>query len=172
VTDIKNKHALVGIVMGSASDGEIMSVAKKMLDDFGIPVEMRILSAHRTPDEVTQWASRARESGIKVIIAAAGLAAHLAGVTSAHTILPVIGVPMEGGPLKGLDALLSTVQMPKGTPVATVAIGNPGAINAALLALRILGLGDAELQNKLEDYQRQIAEEVLKSDKELQAKIG
>jgi phosphoribosylaminoimidazole carboxylase PurE protein len=172
VTEKKNKTALVGIVMGSVSDSETMSVAKKVLDDFGISVEMRILSAHRTPDEVTQWASGARESGIKVIIAAAGLAAHLAGVTSAHTVLPVIGVPMDGGPLKGLDALLSTVQMPKGTPVGTVAIGKPGAINAALLALRILGLGDAELQNKLEGYQRLIAEEVLKSDKELQAKMG
>lgn len=160
-------QALVGIVMGSASDAETMKAAKEVLDNFEITSEVRVLSAHRTPSEAVAWVSEAKASGKKVIIAAAGLAAHLAGVAAAHTTLPVIGVPMEGGPLGGFDALLSTVQMPKGTPVATVAVGKAGAINAALLAVRIMALSDADLAEKLEQYQYKLSSQVLESDRNL-----
>lgn len=153
----------VGIVMGSASDAEVMKVTKKTLDDFGVSVEMRVLSAHRTPAETVVWAESAEQRGMKVLIAAAGLAAHLAGVVSAHTNLPVIGVPMEGGPLSGLDSLLSTVQMPKGTPVGTVAIGSAGAVNAGLLAVRILAVSDDSLRNKLTAYRDKLRKEVLEA---------
>lgn len=164
----KQTKPVVGLIMGSVSDLETMKAAKDILTSFAVPSEMRVLSAHRTPGEVVAWAKQAREAGLKVIIAGAGLAAHLAGVVAANTLLPVIGVPMEGGPLKGLDALLSTVQMPKGTPVATVAIGKGGAGNAALLALRILALNDSELEKKLQSFQEQTAAETIAADKALQ----
>lgn len=167
----KNK-AIIGIVMGSASDAETMSAATAILKDFGIAYDVRVLSAHRTPSEAIEWVSGAEDSGMKVIIAAAGLAAHLAGVSAANTILPVIGVPMAGGPLSGFDALLSTVQMPKGTPVATVAVGKAGAVNAALLALRMLALEDASLRERLKKHKEKLAEEVLESDKEVATKLG
>lgn len=153
--------------MGSASDAEVMKLCRNVLEDFGISSEMRVMSAHRTPEQAIAWVSEAEASGKKVLIAAAGLAAHLAGVSAAHTNLPVIGVPMGGGPLQGFDALLSTVQMPKGTPVGTVGVGKAGAINAALFAVRILALSDASLRDKLEAFGKQQVEEVLASDKAL-----
>src|SRR5216684_1319817 len=135
-----DKHPLVGIIMGSMSDWETMEHAARTLKSLGVPHEVRILSAHRTPDHLFEYAGTAEDRGLQVIIAAAGGAAHLAGVTAAKTILRVLGVPMESAALKGLDSLLSTVQMPGGIPVGTLAIGKPGAINAALLAAAILGL--------------------------------
>jgi len=130
---------LVGVIMGSRSDWETMKHAVETLEGLGIQVDTRALSAHRTPAEVGEWASGAEERGLEVIIAAAGGAAHLAGVVAAHTVLPVLGVPMKAWSLDGLDSLLSTVQMPRGVPVGTLAIGKAGAVNAALLAAQILG---------------------------------
>lgn len=140
---------LVGIVMGSESDREVMTRTAGILEDLGIPYEVNVMSAHRTPDRVKKYASTASERGLKVLIAGAGLAAHLAGAIAAHTILPVIGVPLAAGPLNGMDSLLSTVQMPKGIPVATVAIGSHGAMNAAYLAAQILALEDDTVEAKL-----------------------
>ena len=157
------EHSLVRILIGSKSDAETMSHCRRQLDEFSISNEIRVLSAHRTPVEAAQWVSEAKDAGVKVIIAAAGLAAHLAGVCAAHTTLPVIGVPMEGGPLNGFDALLSTVQMPKGTPVASVAIGKAGAINAALFAVRILALENPDLAKQLVDYQAATVKEILQT---------
>jgi 5-(carboxyamino)imidazole ribonucleotide mutase len=142
--------ALVGIVMGSESDLKVVEGAASILDQFEIPFEIRVLSAHRTPDETSKWALTARDRGLKVLIAAAGGAAHLAGVVAAHTTLPVLGIPVGGGTLSGLDALLATVQMPSGVPVGTVAIN--GAKNAALLATQILGVDDENVARKLADY--------------------
>ena len=140
---------LVGILMGSESDREVMELAAGVLDELGISSETRVMSAHRSPAEVRDYASGAAERGLKVIIAGAGLAAHLAGAVAANTILPVIGVPLAAGPLNGMDALLSTVQMPKGIPVATVAIGSHGARNAAWLAAQIIALADGEIAARL-----------------------
>ena len=140
---------LIGIVMGSESDREVMTLTAGILEDLGIPYEVNVMSAHRTPDRVKKYASTASERGLKVLIAGAGLAAHLAGAIAAHTILPVIGVPLAAGPLNGMDSLLSTVQMPKGIPVATVAIGSHGATNAAYLAAQILALEDDAVAAKL-----------------------
>jgi len=140
---------LIGIVVASPSDLPQLEKGIGLLNEFGIPHEMLVASAHRSPGRVTEYASSARERGIRVIVAAAGLAAHLAGAIAAHTTLPVIGIPMEGGPLHGLDALLSTVQMPPGIPVATMAIGKPGAVNAVLFAVQILAVTDEALQAKL-----------------------
>ncbi len=137
---------LVGVIMGSRSDWETMKHAVDTLESLGIPAETRALSAHRTPHEVAEWASGAEERGLEVIIAAAGGAAHLAGVVAAHTVLPVLGVPMKGWSLDGLDSLLSTVQMPRGVPVGTLAIGKAGAVNAALLATQILGNKHPEIR--------------------------
>jgi 5-(carboxyamino)imidazole ribonucleotide mutase len=155
--------AIVGIVMGSTSDWETMQAAAKTLDDFGIAHEAKALSAHRTPKAVAEWAGGAAGRGIKVIIAAAGGAAHLAGVVAAHSTLPVLGVPMPSKHLKGLDSLLSTVQMPKGVPVATFAIGEAGAANAALFAVALLALSDRALAAKLEEFRRKQTEAVLKA---------
>ena len=159
----QGKQTKVRILMGSKSDAETMKHCQDLLSEFGVSNEVRVLSAHRTPAEVVEWVSEARDCGVQVIIAAAGLAAHLAGVCAAHTTLPVIGVPMDGGPLNGFDALLSTVQMPKGTPVASVAIGRAGAVNAALLALRILALSDSVIAQKVADHQVSLATEVLEA---------
>ncbi len=137
---------LVGVIMGSRSDWETMKHAVDTLESLGIPAETRALSAHRTPHEVAEWASGAEERGLEVIIAAAGGAAHLAGVVAAHTVLPVLGVPMKGWSLDGLDSLLSTVQMPRGVPVGTLAIGKAGAVNADLLATQILGNKHPEIR--------------------------
>ena len=141
---------LVGIVMGSTSDAPVMQGAEEMLDALGVPYETVVASAHRSPDKVAAWAGSAQERGLKVVIAGAGKAAHLAGVVAGHTPLPVIGVPMKTSDLGGMDSLLSTVQMPKGVPVACVAIG--GAKNAAILATQILGIGMPEYARAVEDY--------------------
>ena len=162
----------VGIVMGSISDAEVMNEAKKVLDHFGITSDVRVSSAHRSPNETVAWVAQMEESGAKVLIAAAGMAAHLAGVVAAHTALPVLGVPMPGGALNGFDALLSTVQMPKGTPVGTFAIGKAGAINAALVAVRIMSLSDEALREKLLEYNKNLTAQVIDSNQELQKIIG
>ena len=143
---------IVGIIMGSQSDWPTMRHAAEMLEQFGVPHERRITSAHRTPDRLAEYARTARERGIKVIIAGAGGAAHLPGMAAAWTTLPVLGVPMETHALKGMDSLLSIVQMPAGIPVGTLAIGRAGAVNAALLATSILSLSDEVLAGKLASY--------------------
>ena len=155
---------MIGIVMGSASDWDTMKVAAKTLADFGVPYEAKTMSAHRTPHAVADWASSAQKNGMKAIIAAAGGAAHLAGVVAAHTTLPVLGVPIASKHLQGLDSLLSIVQMPRGIPVATFAIGEAGAANAALFAVALLALSDKNLDKKLSEFRRQQAEAVLKSE--------
>jgi len=151
---------LVGVLMGSKSDWATMRNADEMLTRFGVPHECRVLSAHRTPHDTAEWVSTAEGRGIEVIIAAAGGAAHLAGVAAAHTVLPVLGVPIESQSLKGLDSLLSTVQMPAGIPVATLAIGKPGATNAALLAIAILAGSRPELRTKLKQFREEQAEKI------------
>ncbi len=143
------------IVMGSESDRETMLEASKVLEELGVPCEILVSSAHRAPTRTRQYARAARGRGVRVIIAGAGAAAHLAGAVASETILPVIGVPLGSSPLKGLDALLSTVQMPAGVPVATMAIGRAGAKNAGLLAAEILALGDERVRRRLEEYRRQ-----------------
>ncbi|HUA82664.1 MAG TPA: 5-(carboxyamino)imidazole ribonucleotide mutase [Bryobacteraceae bacterium] len=154
--------ALVGVIMGSKSDWETMRAATETLAKFGVAHEARVLSAHRSPALTAEYASTAEQRGLEVIIAAAGGAAHLAGVIAAHTVLPVLGVPMESASLKGLDSLLSTVQMPGGIPVGTLAIGKPGATNAALLAIAILANQRAELREKLKAFRREQAEKIAK----------
>jgi len=154
---------VIGIVMGSTSDWETMKAAAKVLEEFGVPYEAKAMSAHRTPHAVAEWATNAQKKGMKAIIAAAGGAAHLAGVVAAHTTLPVLGVPMPSKHLQGLDSLLSTVQMPKGIPVATLAIGEAGAGNAALFAIALLALSDKDMAKKLEDFRRKQTESVLKA---------
>ena len=153
----------IGIVMGSTSDWETMKAAAKVLEEFGVPYEAKAMSAHRTPRQVVKWVESAPRRGVKAIIAAAGGAAHLAGVVAAHTTLPVLGVPMPSQHLKGLDSLLSTVQMPKGVPVATFAIGEAGAANAALFAVAILALTDKSLAKKLLKFREKQTEAVLKA---------
>src|SRR5438067_13505 len=143
---------LVGIIMGSKSDWETMSHASDTLTKLGVPHEVRVISAHRAPDLLFEYAGTAEARGLQVIIAAAGGAAHLAGVTAAKTALPVLGVPMESQSLRGLDSLLSTVQMPAGIPVGTLAIGKPGAINAALLATTMLGNKDPKYRQAIHEY--------------------
>ena len=153
------KNQLVSIIMGSQSDWESVKPASKILEEFSIPHECKIISAHRTPDRHKTFATNAKKRGIKVILAAAGGAAHLAGVTAAHTSLPVLGIPMESK-LSGLDSLLSTVQMPSGVPVATFAIGNAGSKNAALFAIRVIALEDSLVANKLDQYIKKMEKEV------------
>ncbi len=162
----------VGILMGSASDKPVMEEAVKALDIFNIPSEMRILSAHRTPDAVHKYVKTAPERGIRVLIAGAGMSAHLAGVVGAATDLPVIGVPIDSSSLGGLDSLLSTVQMPPGIPVATMGIGGPGARNAALHATRILALTDSKLAKEYRRFAQQQTEKVLAADAALQKEIS
>ncbi len=156
----------VAIIMGSASDREAVLPAAKQLKELGVPFEWRIMSAHRTPDAAAEFSARARENGFGAIIAAAGMAAHLAGAAAARTTLPVIALPLRGGMLDGLDALLASVQMPPGIPVATVAVG--GAKNAALLACQILSVEDKELAEKLDALRREAADTIAQKDKELQ----
>jgi 5-(carboxyamino)imidazole ribonucleotide mutase len=155
--------AAIGIVMGSSSDWETMKAAAKMLEEFGVPYEAKAMSAHRTPHAVAEWAGNAQKNGMKAIIAAAGGAAHLAGVVAAHTTLPVLGVPMPSKHLQGLDSLLSTVQMPKGIPVATFAIGDAGAANAALFAVALLSLSDKDLSGKLAEFRKKQTKAVLEA---------
>ena len=154
---------LVGIVMGSTSDWKTMKSAATTLEEFGVPFEAKAMSAHRTPKAVAEWAEGAATRGMKAIIAAAGGAAHLAGVVAAHTMLPVLGVPMPSKHLRGLDSLLSTVQMLKGIPVATFAIGDAGASNAALFAVALLALSDKGLAAKLKKFRRRQTDAVLKA---------
>ncbi len=150
----------VGIVMGSDSDLGIMKEAAAILNKFEIPFEMTVASAHRSPKRASEFASSARTRGIKVIIAGAGHAAHLAGVLAAHTSLPVIGVPIDSSCLQGLDSLLSTVQMPPGIPVATVSIGKSGARNAGILAAQILAISDRNMEKKLKAFKKEMADQV------------
>lgn len=150
------EKALVGIIMGSKSDLPVMEACTEQLEEFGVPFEMVVASAHRAPDRVHEWATGARERGLKVIIAAAGKAAHLAGVVAAFTPLPIVGVPMKTSDLGGMDSLLSMVQMPSGVPVACVAIG--GAKNAAIYATQILATADSRYARVMEDFKRDMAE--------------
>ncbi|PYV34274.1 MAG: 5-(carboxyamino)imidazole ribonucleotide mutase [Acidobacteria bacterium] len=151
---------LVGIVMGSDSDMGVMAEAARTLKRFGVPFEIEIASAHRSPARASEYARTAVERGLKVIVIAAGGAAHLGGVMAAETFLPVIGVPIASTPLAGLDSLLSIVQMPGGVPVACTSIGKPGAVNAAVLAVEILATGDARLSARLADYKAELARAV------------
>jgi phosphoribosylaminoimidazole carboxylase PurE protein len=162
---------LVGIVMGSDSDFESLASAFDTLRQFGVPFEVRVSSAHRTPDVTAEWASSARSRGLKVLLAAAGGAAHLAGVLAAGTTLPVIGIPVAGGSLGGLEALLATVQMPSGVPVATVALSSAGPANAAILAAEILALSDPALKERLRAHKRKLHDKVVAADKALQEKL-
>jgi len=157
----------VAIIMGSDSDLKIMNEAAMILKEFGVPYEIKILSAHRTPKDTIKYASEANTKGIKIIIAGAGGAAHLAGVVAAHTVLPVIGVPLETEHLKGIDSLFSTVQMPSGIPVGCMAIGKAGAKNSALFALEILALSDKRICKKLERHRKKIAEAVGNKNKKI-----
>ncbi len=161
----------VGILMGSLSDADEMSGAWETLNELSIPYEVKVASAHRSPDVVVGYARGAKRRGITVIIAGAGGAAHLAGTVAAHTALPVIGVPMSSGALGGLDALLSTVSMPPGVPVATVGIGAGGAKNAGLLAAKILAVADKALAKKLEAYRKKLARKVEAMDAELKRRL-
>ena len=154
-------NPLVVVIMGSKSDWEVMKNSADTLAEFGVPHECRVMSAHRTPGLVTEFVSTAEKRGVEVVIAAAGGAAHLAGVAAAHTLLPVLGVPMETKSLGGLDSLLSTVQMPGGIPVGTLAIGSAGAKNAALLAIAILANSRPELREKLKAFRKKQADKVL-----------
>src|SRR5689334_17352496 len=153
---------LVVVIMGSRSDWEVMRQSAEVLGNFGVPHECRVLSAHRTPVETAEYIGQAESRGVEVVIAAAGGAAHLAGVCAAHTVLPVLGVPMESAALKGMDSLLSTVQMPAGIPVGTLAIGPAGARNAALLAVAILANQRPELREKLRNFRAEQRQKVLR----------
>ena len=157
-----NTKILVGIIMGSDSDLPVMQEAAHMLKEFDIPYEINIVSAHRTPQRMFNYAIEASERGLEVIIAGAGGAAHLPGMTAANTSLPVIGVPIESRVLKGMDSLLSIVQMPRGVPVATMAIGNDGAKNAGILAAQILGIKYPEIRERVKRYKERLAKEVKK----------
>ncbi len=161
----KNTIPLVGILMGSDSDLPVMEKAAKVLSELGVPYELDISSAHRLPDKTAKYAQTARERGLKVIIAGAGMAAHLAGVIASHTTLPVIGVPLKSGALEGVDALYATVQMPPGIPVATVAID--GAANAAYLACEILAVSNPEIARRLEEKREETREQLLEKSKKL-----
>jgi 5-(carboxyamino)imidazole ribonucleotide mutase len=163
--DMDGNKPLVGIIMGSDSDLPVMQEAAKVLEEFNVPYEIKVVSAHRTPDLMNEYAKSAKERGLKVIIAGAGGSAHLPGMTASHTILPVIGVPTKTSNLDGLDSLLSIVQMPPGIPVATVSIN--GAKNAGLLAVRILAIEDSELAEKLEEYMKNLESSVLEKSEKL-----
>ena len=160
--------ARVLIVMGSDSDLPVMEAAAKMLKEFKIPYKMTVSSAHRTPERTLKLIKSSEKEGVQVIIAGAGAAAHLAGVVAAHTTLPVIGIPIDSSPLKGVDALYSTVQMPPGIPVATMAVGKGGAKNAGIFAAQVLALGDKKIAASLKDYKKQMAAEVVKKAKKVE----
>ena len=158
----------VAILMGSDSDLDVMNEASRVLKDFGVAHELKVLSAHRSPEDVREFVKAAGPRGVKVFICGAGGAAHLAGAVAAQTTLPVIGVPINSSPLNGLDALLATVQMPSGTPVATVAVGKSGAKNAALLACQIFALSDKSLQGKLDAYKKKMVDGIRKKNQEIE----
>lgn len=162
--------AKVGIVMGSISDYSVVEPAIKVLNDFGVETEVRVMSAHRTPNEAHNFAEKAIDNGLEVLISAAGKAAHLGGVLAAFTTLPVIGLPIKSSTMDGMDSLLSTVQMPAGVPVATVAIN--GGLNAGLLAIQILAIKYPILAEKLKKYKKDMADKVNKADEELQAQLN
>ncbi|MBC7351610.1 MAG: 5-(carboxyamino)imidazole ribonucleotide mutase [Thermogutta sp.] len=164
--------AVVGILMGSDSDWPHVKAAADILKEFGVPFEVHVMSAHRTPDKVAQYAREAESRGMKIILAAAGGAAHLAGVVAAHTTLPVIGIPVPTNLAGGLDSLLSMVQMPGDIPVATVGVGSGGPRNAGLLAIAILALSDTKLAEKLKDFRKRLVEKVTARDQSLQSKIN
>lgn len=172
MTTSGKQRPLVGIVIGSDSDFPVMSEAGKTLKKFGIAYEMEVLSAHRTPARAHEYATTAAERGLKVVIAAAGAAAHLAGVMAASTLLPVIGVPLGTSPLSGLDALLATVQMPGGIPVATMAIDKAGAVNAAIFAAEIIALSDKEIARKLVAHKEEMVRSVAEKNTRLQKQIS
>ena len=159
--------AVVGIVMGSDSDWPLVQKACATLDKFGVAYETRVISAHRTPEVAIEYSKTAEERGLKVIIAAAGGAAHLGGVLAAATVLPVIGIPVAGGALNGLDALYATVQMPSGVPVATVACGSAGPTNTALLAIQILGTADADLRAKFHAHKEELKAKVAAANEKI-----
>jgi 5-(carboxyamino)imidazole ribonucleotide mutase len=161
----------VGILMGSDSDWPLVKEAAKTLASFGVCHEVRVISAHRTPEVATEYARTASRRGLKILMAAAGGAAHLGGVVAAHTCLPVIGIPVKGGALNGLDALLATLQMPAGIPVATVTLGSAGPVNAALLAVQILALGRPALARKLAAHKRSLKRKVVKGNAKVQADL-
>ncbi len=165
------KNSFVAVMIGSDSDLKVMKSTLDVLDDLGVSWEIRILSAHRTPDQVREYLASADERGCAVYIAAAGLAAHLAGAVAAHTLKPVIGVPLDAGTLGGLDALLATVQMPGGVPVACVAVGSAGAKNAAYLAARILALGDDAVAGSLRRYREDNRASILQKNEQLQTDL-
>ncbi|MGN0454636.1 MAG: 5-(carboxyamino)imidazole ribonucleotide mutase [Ruminococcus sp.] len=160
----------VAVIMGSDSDFSVVKKAVNKLKEFGVPYEVHVMSAHRTPDEACNFAKNARKNGFGVIIAAAGMAAHLAGVLAANTTLPVIGIPIKSAAFDGMDALLATVMMPTGIPVATVAVD--GAGNAGVLAVEMLALSDDSLAQKLEDMKAKMAQEVAKKDEDIQSKVA
>lgn len=162
---------LVGIVMGSDSDWPLVQKAAETLKAFGVAFEVRVISAHRTPDLAFEYAGSAEARGLKAIIAAAGGAAHLGGVLAAHTVLPVIGIPVAGGALNGLDALYATLQMPAGIPVATVTLGSAGPVNAALLAVQILGTADAGLRQKFHAYKDELKQKVVEGNAKVNATL-
>lgn len=168
----KKREVRVGVLMGSDTDLPVMSEAGKVLDKFEIGYEMEVMSAHRTPARAHEYATTAQSRGLKVLIAAAGAAAHLAGVIAANTTLPVIGVPMGTSSLNGLDALLSTVQMPGGIPVATMAIDKAGAVNSAIFAAEILGLSDPEIARKLVEHKEELARSVTEKNARLQQQLA
>ena len=163
------EKAVVGIVMGSDSDWPLVKKACDTLDGFGVPYETRVISAHRTPEAAIEYSKSAEGRGLRVIIAAAGGAAHLGGVLAAATVLPVIGIPVAGGALNGLDALYATVQMPSGVPVATVACGSAGPVNAALLAVQILGTADAALREKFHAHKESLKAKVAAANDRIHA---
>lgn len=167
----KKNIPVVGIVMGSDSDLEVMQVAADILRQFDVPYEMTVASAHRSPGRAADYAASARSRGLKVVIAGAGHAAHLAGIMAAHTTLPVIGVPIDSSCLLGFDALLSTVQMPPGIPVATVSIGKPGSRNAGILAVQMLALSDAGLQGRLEKFKEDMAAKVTEKAQRIESRV-
>jgi 5-(carboxyamino)imidazole ribonucleotide mutase len=167
-----SESPLVGIVMGSDSDWPKIKAAKAALDEFGVPCEVHVMSAHRTPDVVMDYASTAIDRGLKVIIAAAGGAAHLAGVVAAHTTLPVIGLPVPTAELGGLDSLLSTAQMPGDVPVATMAVGMGGPRNAGLFAVQMLALSDPQLSQKFAEFKARLKEKIAGKDAKLQEQLG
>ncbi len=168
-TKTKKAAPRVGIIMGSDSDLEVMAEAASVLKRFGISYQMTVASAHRSPHRAAVFASEAKDRGIRILIAGAGHAAHLAGVLAAHTTLPVIGVPIDSSALQGFDSLLSTVQMPPGIPVATMAIGKPGARNAGILAVQILALSDRRLDKKMDDFKADMAAQVEEKAQKLEA---
>jgi len=169
--ETKNMNNQVAILMGSKSDLPKIQSAIDTLNTLQVKHTVRIMSAHRTPNIVMEFAENAEKNGIKVIICAAGMAAHLAGVVAAHTTLPVIGIPVEGGPFKGMDALLATVQMPGGIPVATVGVGSGGAKNAALLATQIIALSDKQLATRFKQLRQENSQKVIATDQQLQTEL-